>query len=366
MTTLTHKPDHYGLSLILGGAEGTLFDITGMYASMARTLNNFFESAGSNRYDRNDFHKLRYRFEVDSTRTWEQHSWLSAAAVYLTFNALEDLYRPGEQTGWKHFTSSKRIAWKTGTSFGLRDGWAVGVTPEYVVGVWVGNADGEGRPGLTGTEAASPLMFDIFSQLPATSWFKKPLPEMQAAIICRQSGQRVSNVCLEKDTVMIQKAGLSSEACRYHKIVHLTKDLSHQVHSECASLETMTHVPWFILPPVQEFYFRSKYLSYKPVPPFRKDCTPQSTNSSMDLIYPKHNAKLFIPRDVEGNQGSSVFELAHNNPLATVYWHLDGEYIGTTRKRHHFPISPATGIHTLTLVDEQGQSLERKFEVVGK
>lgn len=366
MRTLVQRPDHYGLSLILGGAEGTLFDITGMYASMARTLNNYFQSAGNNRYARSDFHPLRYVNVADSLRVHEQHSWLSAASIYLTFDALEELYRPGEQSGWKHFSSSKRIAWKTGTSFGLRDGWAVGVTPEYVVGVWVGNADGEGRPGLTGTESASPLMFDIFSQLPATTWFKKPLPEMHTVITCKQSGHRLSGLCPEGDTVLIQKAGLETEVCPYHKTVHLTKDHGHQLHSDCAPLASMVHVPWFVLPPVQEFYFRSKYLSYKTLPPFRKDCAPAVTRTAMDLIYPKENARLFIPRDIEGNPGSAVFELAHHNPSATVYWHLDGEYLGETRKTHHLPISPGTGQHTITLVDEQGHSLERKFEVVGK
>jgi penicillin-binding protein 1C len=366
MTTLDQKPDHYGLSLILGGAEGTLFDITGMYASMARTLNNYFEPAGKNRYSKTDFHAPRYLEQPDSIRVWEQNSWLSAASIYLTFDALEELYRPGEQTGWKHFNTSKRIAWKTGTSFGLRDGWAVGVTPQYAVGVWVGNADGEGRPGLTGTESASPLMFDIFSQLPTTTWFNKPLPEMQTVVTCKQSGHRVSPFCVEGDTALIQKTGLESAACTYHKTIHLTKDLSHQLHGDCATLEAMTHVSWFVLPPVQEFYFRTKYLSYKTLPPFRKDCTPNATNAAMDLIYPKVNAKLFIPRDIEGKLSSSVFELAHHNPSTTVYWHLDGEYLGATRKKHYFPISPAEGTHVITLVDDQGQTLQRQFQVVGK
>jgi penicillin-binding protein 1C len=365
LTTLTQQPDHYGLSLILGGAEGTLFDVTGMYASMARTLNNYFDRAGKNRYSKKDFHSLKYLSRSDSASAFEESSWINAASIYLTFDALKELYRPGEQTGWRHFNSVKQIAWKTGTSFGLRDGWAVGVTPEYVVGVWVGNADGEGRPGLTGTEAASPVMFEIFSQLPSTTWFRKPLPDLHPAIVCRQSGHRIGQQCQEADTVLIQKSGLETEACPYHKIIHLTKDLKHQLHTNCASLGAMTHVPWFILPPIQAFYYREKYLSYKILPPYRKDCE-RGTSIQMELIYPKPNARLFIPRDIEGNPGSAVFELAHHNPSATVYWHLDGEYLGVTKKMHHFPFNPGQGKHTLTLVDEEGQSIERLFEVVGK
>lgn len=57
------------------------------------------------------------------------------------------------------------IAWKTGTSYGFRDAWAVGVTPRYAVGVWVGNATGEGKPGLVGAQTAGPVLFDIFNYL---------------------------------------------------------------------------------------------------------------------------------------------------------------------------------------------------------
>ena len=207
MNTLDRSPDHYGLSLILGGAEGTLWDITGMYASMARTLNNYWEHPGKNRYDRSDFHSPYYidqRQESDlntiESGDLEATSWLSAASIFQTFDVLKEVYRPGEESGWKYFSSSKKIAWKTGTSFGFRDAWAIGVTPHYTVGVWVGNADGEGRPGLTGTDAAAPLMFDIFSQLKEDSWFRAPAQEMETITICRQSGYRNSEWCNDVDT----------------------------------------------------------------------------------------------------------------------------------------------------------------------
>ena len=148
----------------------------------------------------------------------EESSWLRASSIYQTFDALKELYRPGEDSGWKYFSSSKKIAWKTGTSFGFRDGWAVGVTPHYVVGVWVGNADGEGRPGLTGTDTAAPIMFDIFSQLKESSWFKAPVAgngerhRLQDKVVF-ESGANCNGV----DTVRVGKEGLSSVSCPYHK-----------------------------------------------------------------------------------------------------------------------------------------------------
>lgn len=379
MSTLTYPPDHYGLSLILGGAEGTLWDITGMYASMARTLSHYTNHAGSNRYNKNDFHGLHYLISGASKSQsnknediqavlpdLEATSWLSASSIYLTFDALKEVYRPGEESGWRYFNSSKKIAWKTGTSFGFRDGWAIGVTPDYVVGVWVGNASGEGRPGLTGTDAASPVMFDIFSQLDGQRWFEQPTTELNQITICAASGQRSTTKCDEIETTWVTKQGLQTLPCQYHKLIHVSADKKFRVHSGCERVDRQIEMTWFILPPAQEYYFRSKHVSYKTLPPFRNDCQPVSPVNSMDLIYPRPNSKIFIPRELNGQAGSAVFELAHRNPNAIVHWHLDGTYLGSTQKKHHLPFNPHEGKHTLVLIDESGEALEQNFEVLSK
>lgn len=366
MTTLTNGPDHYGLSLILGGAEGTLWDITGIYASMARTLNNYFDHPGRKRYSKNDFHPLRYKAVGLPRASLEESSWLSASSIFLTFEALKELYRPGEETGWRHFASSKDIAWKTGTSFGLRDAWAVGVTPQYAVGVWVGNADGEGRPGLTGTDAAAPLMFDIFSGLPSGPWFSQPEMEMRHVAVCTRSGYRASPHCETTDTAWITVRGLETAACPFHKTVHLTSDHRFRLHSGCAPVTAMTHENWFVLPPVQEYYYKPKNLSYHSLPPYREDCEPAQTELAMDMVYPKAGSRIFIPRTLDGTPGSSIFQLAHREPRRSVYWHLDGVYIGSTRNFHQLALTPGEGKHVLIIVDENGESLERHFEVISK
>lgn len=370
MTTLHHPPDHYGLTLILGGAEGTLWDITGMYASMARTLNNYFTHPGKNRYVRADFHPPVYYYDEKKSghhnNPREPSGWLSASSIYLTFEALKELYRPGEESGWQYFSSSKKIAWKTGTSFGFRDGWAVGVTPDYAVGVWVGNADGEGRPGLTGTDAAAPILFDIFSLLPGNRWFEFPRMEMDSVAICKKSGHRASSACTETGTAWVTLAGLGSRACPYHKIVHLSKDRKYRVHDRCENINEMIHTNRFILPPVQEYYYRKHHLSYEGLPPFRSDCEATSPVTAMELVYPKPGARIFIPRELDGTPGHSVFELAHSDPTISVYWHLDNIYIGSTKNVHKMLLNPDEGEHTLTLIDDKGEVLETHFTVLSR
>jgi penicillin-binding protein 1C len=368
MTTLNHNADHYGLSLVLGGAEGTLWDITGMYASMARTLNNYWEHPGRNKYVKADFHAPYYMPPLhditEHVEDVEENSWLSAASIFQAFDALKEVYRPGEESGWKYFSSSKKIAWKTGTSFGFRDAWAVGVTPHYAVGVWIGNADGEGRPGLTGTDAAAPIMFDVFSQLKEEGWFKKPLQEMERITACAQSGYRNSPWCNDVDTVFVTRQGLQSGACPFHRLVNLAPDGKFRVHSECEPVDKIKQSVWFVLPPMQEYYFRTKNFSYKVLPPFRKDCQNASLLASMDLIYPKPDSRIFIPRELNGTEGKVVFELAHRNPGTVVYWHLDGNFVGSTTGSHHLPLNPAKGRHFLTVVDENGETINSYFDVI--
>jgi penicillin-binding protein 1C len=366
MTTLTHPPDNYGLSLILGGAEGTLWDISGMYASMARVLNNYFEHPGKNKYSDRDVRPARYTAVSTDQEApdLQANSVLSASSIYATFDALKELYRPGEETGWRHFSSSRRIAWKTGTSFGLRDGGAVGVTPDYVVGIWVGNADGEGRPGLTGTEVASPVMFDIFSHLQGQRWFTRPEFEMEQIPVCARSGQRTTPLCPETAMEWVPRPGLQSLPCSYHKNVHLSADKKYRVNADCEPIGKIITTSWFVLPAIQEFYFRSRNLSYHPLPPYRRDCKNTSSVAAMDLIYPKTGAKIFVPRELDGTPSTVIFELAHRDPSAQVFWHLDGSFIGTTRKHHRLSLQPSHGQHQLTVVDESGEFLEREFSII--
>ena len=367
ITTLSQAPDHYGLSLILGGAEGTLWDITGAYASMARTLQNYFEVPGKNRYYKNDFHQPTYLVGDSVARSnLEENSVLSAASIYLTVDVLKELYRPGEETGWRQFNSTKKIAWKTGTSHGLRDGWAVGVNGEYAVGVWVGNADGEGRTGLTGTESAAPILFDIFSQLSGNAWFQTPEQELKEIQTCSRSGMRATEWCVETVATKVTRAGLQSSPCPYHQPIHLSMDGKFRVHADCESITKMKTVSWFVLPPVQEYYYRSKNLNYRLFPPLRSDCANPASVTTLEIIYPRSNARIFIPRQLNGELGNVLFEATHRQSSTPVYWHLDGTYIGMTSGRHQLSIAPDPGLHVLTLIDEAGTMITQEFSVIDR
>ncbi|MDR2040026.1 MAG: penicillin-binding protein 1C [Bacteroidales bacterium] len=368
MTTLTQPAEYYGLTLILGGAEGTLWDITGMYARLSRILKHYTERSGM--YDPADHHGLNFYTHLSQKlrprtqdKDIENFAPIEAAAIWQTFQALSEVNRPEEEASWKSFSSSRKVAWKTGTSYGHRDAWAVGVTPHYVVGVWVGNASGEGRPTLTGVNYAAPVLFDVFSQLPHGSWFEIPYDDMAKAVICRKSGYRASPICNEVDTMIIARGGHDSEVCPYHTIIHLDKSRKYRVNSECASVNEMVHVPWFVLPPAQEWFYKSKNIGYKPLPPIHPDCLNTEGEQQMDLIYPQANLTVVLPRQLDGTEGQVVFRAAHRRSSAVIFWHIDHQFAGSTQAPHQIAVAPAPGEHRLTLVDDKGNTITGYFTV---
>lgn len=369
LSTLNKPPSHYGLSLILGGAEANLLDITNTYACMARRLGSFYDRNG--RYAADDFRSpsLSPAARTKNKGGSVNAQLLSAGSIWYTFEAMREVERPNSAGEWELFRASRQVAWKTGTSFGFRDAWAAGVTPQYAVGVWVGNADGEGRPGLLGVEMAAPVLFEIFGQLPQESrWFDPPYDDMAPVGICRQSGYRASEIC-EADTLWIPKSALKAAVCTYHQTLHLDQSGLWQVTSECESPALMQHVPWFVLPPIEEYYFKGKNPGYRTPPPFRDDCKGSQAaqnQTPMQLIYPKHPTRIYVPIDLDGKLGSTVFQVAHRSRSAEIFWHLDGNYIGTTTVFHQMALQPPVGKHSLALVDRDGYRLEQSFEIVGK
>lgn len=332
LTTLNKPSSHYGLSLILGGAEATLWEVTKAYADMGRSL------AGG------------------------EHAMFPPGAVWQTFEALKEVNRP-EEIDWRSIPSMQPIAWKTGTSYGFRDAWAVGVTRRYAVGVWVGNATGEGKPGLVGARTAGPVMFDIFNMLPASRWFERPAGELIEAEVCRRSGHLKGRFCEETDTLLILPAGLKTEACPYHHPVTLSADGTHRIYENCANTEPVVQQNWFTLPPVWEWYYKQHHPEYKPLPAFKPGCG-EDNRLPMQFVYPTMNARVYLPKQMDGSPGEMIFELVHSHPDATVYWHLDSTYLTQTQDFHKISLLPAAGKHSMTAVDDEGNTVSVSFFVV--
>lgn len=298
MSTFTRGASHYGLSLILGGGEARLDEVTKAYSDFVRGTSPI----------------------KDPVARW------------YTLHALEEVNRP-DQLDWRLIRSVRKAAWKTGTSYGFRDAWAVGMTPRYTIGVWAGNADGHGVPGLTGARAAGPVLFDILNLLPeAKLWFPEyPEGEGVYVEVCPDSGFPAGPECPDAESLFLPKAAREADTCPYHDGGEFT------------------------LTPAMEWYYKPHH------PEYRGASSRQG--AVMEFIYPAPGTTVFLPRQLGGSVEGAVFRLAHRRPGATVWWHLDQSYVGETRFIHEIRLAPSPGKHTVTAVDGDGASVSVSFTV---
>ena len=372
ITTLSQPADHYGLSLILGGCEVTPWDMAGLYAGMARALNHAKKNNG--KVLAKDFHTpyylagARQQSSSPTVRATQSASFnfVDPVSIWYMFQAMEEVMRPGEEGLWKQFSSAQRVAWKTGTSFGFRDAWAIGVTPRFAIAVWAGNGSGEGRPGLIGVQAAAPILFDIVRALPASPWFTEPAFQFTNIAVCRQTGFRANTDCTDVDTLKASPNGVNALLCPYHTIIHLSADQQYRVTENCTAPSSMVHKSWLVLPPAIEWYYKRKHFDYLPLPPYKPGCYVWEARKPMALIYPEPNAKIYVPLEITGQKGRTVFTAAHQKPEAKIFWHLDDAYTGTTVHTHQMALDPKPGTHFITIVDETGERITRRFVILEK
>ncbi|MDO6808288.1 penicillin-binding protein 1C [Zobellia galactanivorans] len=352
---ITKSADHYGLTLILGGAESNLWDLCKTYANLAGTLNHF--NATSSEYYTGEFTDLDLKTDatVDYGKKSLEKTVFDAASIYLTFEAMKEVNRPEGDESWQFFDSSKEIAWKTGTSFGNKDAWAIGVTTDHVVGVWVGNADGEGRPNVSGVSSAAPLMFDVFDVLPRSQWFQKPFDEFTEINVCAESGYLATDLCQVKRISIPNKENYVS-SCPYHQMVHLNAQRQFQVNSSCADVSNIVSEPWFVLPPLMAYYYRSANPSYRELPPFQANCR-NDGDPPMQFIYPKNGSRITLAKNFEGKTNELVVKLAHIKAGADVYWYLDETFVGQTHTFHEIALLPKKGRHKIMALDGFGNEV---------
>ena len=341
-TTFTESSEYYGLPLILGGGEITMWEAARAYAEL-----------------------------MNKACMEESDFPISTGSAWITVNVLSTGIRPDDEANWQKYANSKRIAWKTGTSNGNRDAWAIGVTREYTVAVWVGNANGMGNPDLKSVSTSAPVMFDIFSFLPATTWPEMPYDDLVSQIVCEHSGYAAGPDCVDKKTIYRSKSAAAPQLCPYCKKVSLTPDGKYRATTDDLTGEkagiyngTIPKIEKrFVLPPNLEYWYKNTSLVYSSLP----DYVPWHSSTSSDnlsIVFPDANAHIIIPVEIDGTPGAMVMQAAVRSADTFVYWDIDGKYLGFTEKNHEMTVSPEPGPHILTITDSNGNIIKRKFEIL--
>ncbi len=201
---------HYGLALVLGGAEVTMEELVRLYALLA--------NGGLER-------PLRTRLAVPEA---PGERLLSEEAAWVVLDMLEQNPRPGPGAEAGLTRDSFPVAWKTGTSHGYRDAWAASVFGQYVLAVWVGRFDGQGNPAFVGLDAAAPLLFQIVDALRAEGRVVpalRPLPAGLARVaVCTVSGKLPGPHCGHTASTWFLPGVSPIDSCDVHREVLVDRD----------------------------------------------------------------------------------------------------------------------------------------------
>lgn len=340
------------LSLILGGGGTTLEELVGAYTALARG-----GMAG------------QLRLTPDAPLV--ENRLMSEGAAFIVREILENGGRP--DTPFRE--SSTRVAWKTGTSFGFRDAWAVGVTDRYTVGIWVGRPDGTPNPGYFGANTSAPLLVDVMAALGSTTLRNRSVPaSVRALDICWPLGLAAHSTaaanCRVRRTAWTLQASapptLPDRVLSGGLLQTAWVDSAQQLRlrpgcnppPEGSAYQATEFVRWpLLLQPWVAAHWRSEVERL----PLSAPCTGQQPSRSLKLtgIDP---GSVIRPVPGTANATLQVRAIGSNEP---VNWLLDGRLVGTTLPAH--PALrlrlPAPGAHALTAMDTQGRYEQVLFSV---
>jgi penicillin-binding protein 1C len=193
--TQLRERDFYGLALALGGGEVTMLELVELYAMIANL--GKYKSAVSTYW---------VSAEKVKNNTPDKNNLVSPEAAFLVFDMLSKNPKPDPPTAFYNGPDREnehQVAWKTGTSWAFRDAWAVAISGDYVLAVWVGNFTGEGNNAFIGRTAAGPLLFkllDAVNRYQSTQFDPMRLQQLDLkwVNICKTTGDLYKSACPEK------------------------------------------------------------------------------------------------------------------------------------------------------------------------
>ena len=178
--------------------------------------------------------------------------------------------------------------------------------------------------------------------------------------VCKISGKRALSHC-PADSVWIPKAALTGPTCAHHQKVFLDYSGSYRVHKNCDQVNGLISSTEFVLAPIPAHFYAQRHPEYTILPPWHPSCEHQPSERPMKMIYPLAQAKIKLPRDLDGQLRPAVFKAAHADMRKKIYWQIDEIFIGVTQDFHSMEIEASPGNHLLTLTDEDGNQLQQQF-----
>ncbi len=344
LSSLNRPSLEYGLPLVLGAGEVRLLDLANLYASLAQG-------------------GLHRTLRVLDDRPGVGERLFSREAVYFTTQSLTQLRRPDFPQAWDLSFDIPAVAWKTGTSYGHRDAWAMGFSRETTIGVWIGNFDGSGVKGLSGAEHAGPLLFDLFRALePTGSRFQEPRGlEIDTVQVCSVSGQLPIAYCSRTKEIASIRGRSNFQACRLHRRIFVDAETGLRLDGRCLSLSRYVTRVVEVLPPPLAAWRRRQGQPVEVLPRRAAGCNQVGLGDGPRIVSPDH-ATPYLVRQGTPRSYQSIALTALAQP-GRLYWYQDGLLVASGEAAETLFLDPSRGRHELVVVDTTGRSDRVMFEV---
>ncbi len=336
----------YGLPLVLGAGDMTLLELTGLYAALA--------GGGT-------FGEMRWAERegpgVESDRDAGQRL-ISEEAAWLVTSILLDVRRPDLPDAWALTRDAPAVAWKTGTSYGHRDAWAVGFSGSHTVGVWVGNFDGTPVNGISGSEHAAPLLFDIFRALePGGTGPREPAGlALVPVTVCALSRQLPGAFCPERVEIRCLAEGSRLGRCRHHRRMLLDAETGLRLTGDCIGDRPHRWELFTIYPAELVAWWRARGQSVPAVPAVSPDCGGVEAGEGPKIVSPDGSTGYRLRRDTpaEYQQVPLVARVAPGT--SRLYWYEDGLLAAAGPPGEPLFIQLQRGEHRMVVTDDSGRS----------
>lgn len=350
------SPEHYGVSVALGGAEVSMLELADIYATMA--------NLGTRR-------AIRFLRDVPDNKITQI---LSPEAFFLTLDMLAHQSIPTKQIPFaKNNRAPMRHYWKTGTSSSYRDAWTAGIFGDFVLIVWVGNFDGTPNNAFSGARAAAPIYFALSDAVGdyyrgighpmQDNNFMTPELNIISVEMCTIGGGIAGPYCpsTEKTYFIPGKSPITRNTV--HRMIPIDNATGLRA---CKSDSKTTHNE------IYEFWdseyldlFKRAGIKRNTPPKYMPNC---DINETMDdqiapvILYPIADTKIVITSDQDYERVGFIALGATND--AKLIWFLDDKILGSTKNGEPLEYNVPMGDHKLSVTDINGTTTEMEFSVI--
>ncbi len=336
--TLGKQEKKVGLSMILGGFGTNLEELTSLYVSLA---NN------------GQYAPLNF-LATDSTQRTD--TIISAVSAYSFTQVLTLTQRPDLPKSYLNAKYKPLIAWKTGTSYGKRDAWSIGYNQKYTIGVWIGNFSGKGVPELSGSEMATPLLFEIFNALDKQGLLPPPPPTISFRLVCTESGLPPNSFCENQVIDYYIPLVSPSQVCEHQKELYVSADEKMQYLPDCLPETGYKKKFYPIISAQLQAYYEAEKIPYLKIPPLHPSCerhVQANLKNKPQIISPLANRTYLMP---ESQVTELMLKAYTQNDVKKLYWYINNKFYQEANPNENAFFKPKMGKNIITCVDDKGRS----------